>query len=126
MTADQQTIAITMIVIGVIFIVVLFLVFRKRSTEPPVVTQIEVAHIVEPNLPETAAVGVIGFALILCSLVCMMNYITARSYEQQIIAVLFWIGNCIFWGVLLIAKLISQGRTSIIYRETTPTDYENQ
>jgi hypothetical protein len=33
---------------------------------------------------------------------------------------LLWIGNGIFWGVFLLARMIASGRISIIYRSEIP------
>lgn len=123
MTGDQSGGVISIIAWLAIIIIfgVLFAVFRKRSDDN-VDPQIEIARIVEPNLVQRASVGFLGLILFAFTVVSFLKYFTADTVYQQMVALLLWIGNSIFWGVLLLANLISQGRTSTIYRDETPND----
>jgi hypothetical protein len=50
----------------------------------------------------------------------MVSYYSAENASQQIVALLIWIGNGIFWGVLIIAGTISRTRTYIVYSDIPP------
>lgn len=123
MTADQQTIVITIIVVGVVLLTLLLATLRSRP-EKEAVTAIEIARVVESNIDHRVGAGVLGFFLVLSTIYCLIEYSFAQSAERQMVTLLLWIGNSLFWGVFLLANLISRGRTSVIYRDATPSDYE--
>jgi hypothetical protein len=116
---NNLLISISAWAVVIIGVGILFAVFRKRgdATEP----QIEIARIVDRGLVGPGA-GAIGFMFAVATLFCFVNYFVASTTDRQIVALLLWIANSAFWGVCLLANLISQGRTSTVYRDPSPAE----
>ncbi len=68
------------------------------------------------------AMGVPVTFLIIFSLVSATSYYTAETVFQQIAALLMWIGNGVFWGVIMVVTAVLQPRTYIVYREEQKFD----
>lgn len=120
MTDDQRIAAISAAALLVLLIVAALIVKNIPKKEKHL--GIEIARIIEINLPRRASTAILGFMLVAFTVFSLIEYSFARSVEQQTLALLFWIGSCLFWGILLLANLLSRGRTSVAYRETKPTD----
>ncbi len=93
------------------------------TVKPP--PPIRIARIVDQT-PSTGRGGVFDGVLmtflIIFSLVSATRYYTAETVFQQIAAPLMWIGNGVFWGVVIIATAVLQPRTYIVYREEQKFD----
>jgi len=62
------------------------------------------------------------FFLLFASVVCGFKYFSAETYAQQGIALLLWIGNCLFWGILTLVGVAARRRTMIVYRDQPNAD----
>lgn len=111
---------------GGVFAAIIIIAAIRQTSDQEVVNKVEIARVVENSLPQRASVAVLGLLLLLLSALCLIKYFVARTSEEQIIALLLWIGNIMFWGVFLISNLISIGRTSVINRDATPVDHERR
>lgn len=104
MSADQQTIAVTMITIGIILVALLFIIFRKRTGQN---ADDNLSGITVKATPNRGA-GILGFLLVLFSIFTLFDFFVAQTQEREIVALLLWIGSCLFWGFFLLANLISK------------------
>jgi hypothetical protein len=65
-----------------------------------------------------AGVGIGGLMLAIFCFVSLMEYASATTVFQQISALLIWIGDNTFCGVLIIAGMISsQAKTYVVYSD---------
>lgn len=94
---------------------------RSGRAEDPF-PQMEIARIVDNGIVRQSAAGVSGMILVICSVISMVKYFAAQTSDQQIVALLLWIGNGVFWGSLMLAAMISSGRTSTVFRDTAPAE----
>lgn len=100
-------------------------IFRKTRADkhvPPNRQPSQIAHIVEQKVSQDSGAGGAGLLLIIFSAISLYKYFTAETFNQQIVALLLWIGNGIFWGVFFVGMLISHARTSTIYRDLPPAE----
>ncbi len=97
---------------------------------PPPPPTVRIARIVDDLTPGlggstrrvSVVYGVLMTILIIFSLVSATSYYTAETVFQQIAALLMWIGNGVFWGVIMIVTAVLQPRTYIVYREEQKFD----
>jgi hypothetical protein len=115
---DQEK-TIGLVFLGAIVVLAILVAIARASKNagsdhirlPPV----QIAKIVDPGTAGGAGVG--GVALLLFTVYCLFKYFAAETLNEQIVALLLWIGNGVFWGSLTIAAVISGGKTSIVYRD---------
>jgi hypothetical protein len=121
--------ALTFLAAGIVVAVVIFIavrvfryIFVNRTDgdgQLPAVP-IQIAHIVQQNVARDSSGA--GFPLLIFSAVSLFKYFTAETTDQQIVALLLWIGNSTFWGSIFIGAMISHSRTSIVYRDMPPAE----
>lgn len=83
---------------------------------------VEIAQIVDNGIVRQSAAGASGLILVIFSVISVIKYFAAQTTDQQIVALLLWIGNCVFWGTFMLGAMISSGRTSTVYREAAPAE----
>jgi hypothetical protein len=89
---------------------------------PPV----EIARITEQEVDQNAGAGVAGVCLLIFTGIALFKYFAAENVYQQMVALLLWIGNGVFWGVFLLARMVAAGRISIVYRDANPAIVERK
>src|ERR1700691_39101 len=91
----------------VIFIVIRVLrsIFANRTDEDDSLrgAPVQIAHIVQKNVARDSSGA--GFPLLVFSVVSLYKYFTAITTDQEIIALLLWIGNSTFWGAIFIGAM---------------------
>lgn len=58
-----------------------------------------------------AAIALLGFTVI-----ALAKYFNAETANQQLVALLLWIGNCAFWGIFVLAAVISGRGKLTVFR----------
>jgi hypothetical protein len=123
-TDEEKAIALGVLIV-VAIVAVLFAIDRySRKTRgvaegyplPPV----QIAKIIDPGTIGEARVG--GIALLIFTVICLFKYFSADTFNGQIVALLLWIGNGVFWGAFMIVAAVSSGRTSLVYRDQVPAE----
>ncbi len=120
MTNEEKAIALGAFAV-IVVVAGLFMLARRSGKIMPrdvPLPPVEIAKIVDPRTAGGAGVG--GIFLLIFSAYCIFKYLSAETFNEQIVALLLWIGNGVFWGSLTIAAVISGGRTSVVYRDQVP------
>jgi hypothetical protein len=123
MTDDQKTFLFAGLAILVVVGVAVTVVRKIRTPklekgETP--TSIEIARIVEQEMRQNGGAGTAGALLLIFTAMSLFKYFAADNVYQQMVALLLWIGNSVFWGVFLLARMIASGRISVVYRNEPP------
>jgi hypothetical protein len=121
--------ALTLFTSGIAVAVVIFIVvrvfrsfFANRTDGDDQLrgAPVQIAHIVQKNVARDSSGA--SFPLLIFSVVSLYKYFTAVTTDQEIVALLLWIGNSTFWGAIFIGAMISHSRTSIVYRDMPPAE----
>jgi len=116
--------SLTILIVGILVAAGIFSIVRafrfvaRRNRADQELLQAEptqIAHIVQKNVARDSSGA--AFPLFIFSAVALYKYFTAETADQQIVALLLWIGNSTFWGAIFIGAMISHSRTSIVYRD---------
>jgi hypothetical protein len=110
--------------LGVI-VVIGILAFAGRVFSKPRVLPlppVQIANIIEQAVESSGGVASAAVLLIIFSVVSAIDYFAATTVFEQIVALLIWIGNGIFWGVIMIVAALGRRRTYIVYRDAVPTE----
>jgi hypothetical protein len=120
-TDEEKAIALGVLIV-VAIVAVLFAIDRyskkTRGVEGYPLPPVQIAKIIDPGTVGEARVG--GIALLIFSVICLFKYFSADTFNGQIVALLLWIGNGVFWGAFMIVAAVSGGRTSVVYRDQVP------
>lgn len=119
MTEDQRLAAFGAIALLVVVIMAAAVFGTRKSNRD--IAEVQIARIIERN-PSSFGASVIGLMFGVATILCFINYTLAITTDRQIVALLLWIANSAFWGVCLLANLITQSRTSAVYRDRTPDE----
>lgn len=126
---EQQAVGLLVAAAVVVFILLAIASRRRRKNSPQAEAQIEpaaieptaIAEMVETSPPANWGAGVCFLALMLFSVISLVKYFGAETYDQQLVALLLWIGNSVFWGTLMtVFVLTNRSSHSTIYRKTPP------
>jgi hypothetical protein len=116
--------ALTFLAAGIVVAVVIFIIIRifrfivrKTRDDGDMLhaVPVQIAHIVQQNVAKDSSGA--ALPLLIFSVVSLFKYFTAETTDQQIVALLLWIGNSTFWGTILVGAMIAQSRMSIVYRD---------
>jgi hypothetical protein len=124
-TNEEMAIALGVLVVTVIIAVLLLLERRSNKGRPKRLPPIEIARIVESGVVHNTGAGGIGLFLLIFSAISVLKYFAAETVNQQIVALLLWIGNGVFWGSLMLVATISRGKTSTVYRDQAPAERQD-
>lgn len=119
MTDDQRLQAFYAIALIVVVIMAAVIVGRRKAKRDA--SEVQIARIVERN-SLSSGTAIIGLLFGLTSVVCFGNYYFSRTTDQEIVRLLLCIANSAFWGVCLLANLITRGSASSVYRDRTPAE----
>ena len=122
MTNEEKAIALSVLVVLVVIAVLFLLERRSNKGRPKRLPPIEIARIVESGVVHNTGAGGIGLFLLIFSAISMLKYFAAETVNQQIVALLLWIGNGVFWGSFMVTAAISRGKISTVYRDQAPAD----
>lgn len=92
----------------------------NKFVQPP--PPVQIAHMIEENMNDGGGVGAAALMLFIFSIVAMFTYYGATTVFQEIVALLIWIGNGVFWGVIMIVAALGRKRTYIVYRDVAPAE----
>jgi hypothetical protein len=121
---EEQAIGLTVLVV-IVVIAILFAsarASRKSESEEALLPPVEIARIVDPGIIRNSAAGGSALILVIVSAVSIFKYFGAQTVNEQIVALLLWIGNGVFWGAFMLGAIISSGKTSVVYREPALTE----
>lgn len=100
MTGDQIAIGLGIAIVAVVLAVLRSVIKKIRTPAMPP------AEVIEPEESPFTGAGYISVPLLLCNAWSFFKYLVASNANEQIVALLLWVANGVFWGVLLIAFLI--------------------
>jgi hypothetical protein len=105
MLEPWQTAALTVAAILAVLAVTVTALRNKHRQE---VTAAEFQGSVAVDRRAGIGAGILGFLLVVCSGIALIDFIAARTLEREIVALLLWIGSSLFWGIFLLANVISR------------------
>lgn len=118
MSEDQRMSAFGAMAL-IVLVIMAVAVFGGRKASDA--SEVRIARIVERN-PSGLGTAIIGLMFAVTTFFCFGNYYFARTTDQEIIRLLLWVANSAFWGVCLVANLLTQTRVSIVYRIQPPSE----
>lgn len=125
MTNEQIALAVAAGLI-ILFAGLVFQNVRGKRFKDPEPRSTEIATIVEREPKRDGALAAGGLMLICSTIYCLFRYFAAETIDQQIVALLLWIGNGIFWGALIISNAVLIARTSTVLRTDQPPTPEHR
>ena len=133
MIAQQMN---TIIAAGIVAMLVAYMIYearrrvkRGRKTNPIASNTtksanpegiVPIAYLLEERERVDVSDGCLAIGLIIAligfTVYSGFRYFAAQTASDQIVALLLWIGNSLFWGIFVCLFVLNRGRNYIVYR----------